>query len=289
MNRHVPPPDATGRAATANQGARHPRRDDLLGDYLRAAESWESETHRTLRASRLRAWIVAGVSGAVAALSLAAVVLVLPLKEYAPYVVEVDRTTGHLEIMRALTPGAQAPDEAITEANLVRWVIARETYDPADLRERFEEVRRTTSGDALADYKRLWTPDAPTNPAVRYGYATRIAATVKAVSLLKADTAAVRYMLTRSDDVSGAVFTSHWVAIVSFRYADAPMRVRDRWNNPLGFEVTGFRADQESIAESIGDSIREPDSQTNGQSAGARVASQQPATATALGAGGPQP
>lgn len=225
-----------------------PRRDDLLGDYLRAGESWESETHRALRASRLRAWIAAGVASCVALASLAAVVLVLPLKEYAPYVIEVDRTTGHLEVIRALTPGAQPPDEAITEANLVRWIIARETYDPADIRERFDEVARTTAGDALADYRRLWTPDAPTNPAIRYGHGTRISATVKAVSLLKADTAAVRYMLTRTDDVEGAVFTSHWVAIVSFRYADAPMRVRDRWLNPLGFEVTGFRADQESIA-----------------------------------------
>lgn len=242
MNRHVPPPHA-------GASSRHPRRDELLGDYFRAADSWESEIHRALRASRLRAWIAAAAASMVALLSLAAVVLVLPLKEYAPYVIAVDRTTGHLEVMRALTPGAQAPDEAITESNLVRWIIARETYDPADIRARYDEVRRTTGGDALADYRRLWTPDAPTNPAVRWGHGTRITTTVKAVSLLKHDTAAVRYLLTRIDDVTGAVFISHWVAIVSFRYADGPMRVRDRWTNPLGFEVTGFRADQEAVGE----------------------------------------
>ncbi|KAF0170096.1 MAG: type IV secretion system protein VirB8 [Alphaproteobacteria bacterium] len=251
MNRHFPPPHAEARAAVSSDDARprHPRRDDLLGDYFRAADTWESEIHRALRASRLRAWVAAGIATTIAVLSLAAVVLVLPLKEYAPYVIEVDRTTGHLEVMRALTPGAQAPDEAITEANLVRWIVARETYDPADIRTRFDEVRRTTRGDALADYRRLWTPDAPTNPVVRWGHGTRITTTVKAVSLLKPDTAAVRYVLTRIDDVTGATFTSHWVAIVSFRYADTPMRVRDRWTNPLGFEVTGFRADQESIGE----------------------------------------
>lgn len=240
MNQHVPPPHATNQRL-------HPRRDDLLGDYFRAAETWESEIHRALRASRLRAWIIAAISAAVAVLSLVALVLVLPLKEYAPYVIEVDKTTGHLEVLRALKPGAQAPDEAITEANLVRWIVARETYDPADIRPRFDEVRRTSADDALADYRRLWTPDAATNPAVLYGYTTRIAATVKAISLLKADTAAVRYMLTRTDDATGAITTSHWVAIVAFRYADTPMRVRDRWTNPLGFEVTSFRADQESV------------------------------------------
>ena len=218
-----------------------------LGDYLRAAESWESEVHRNLRASRLRAWIAAAIASGVALLSLLALVLVLPLKEYAPYVIEVDKTTGHLDVMRPLKPGAAAPDAAITEANLVAWIVARETYDPADIRLRFDAVSRTSAGDALSDYRRLWTPDAPNNPAIAYGLTTRIAASVKAISLLKSDTAAVRYMLTRTDDTTGEVTASHWVGIVTFHYADTPMRVRDRWVNPLGFEVTGFRADQEAL------------------------------------------
>lgn len=241
MNKHVNP-DALARTPIEPAGA-----NDLFGDYFRAAESWESEVHRTLRASRLRAWIAAAIASAIAVLALAAVVILLPLKTYAPYVIEVDKTTGHLEVMRPLAPGAAAPDATITEASLVRWIIARETYDPADIRERFDEVSRLSADDALADYRRLWTPDAPTNPAIAFGWTTRVAVTVKAVSLLKADTAAVRYMLSRTDDRTGVVSTSHWVAIVSFRYSDAPMRVRDRWANPLGFQVTGFRADQESL------------------------------------------
>ena len=52
---------------------------------------------------------------------------------------------------RPLKAGAQAPDDAITEANLVRWVIARETYDPADIKPRFDEIRRTSGDDALGD------------------------------------------------------------------------------------------------------------------------------------------
>lgn len=223
--------------------------EGLFADYLRAAESWESETHRALRASRLRAWIAAATASAVALLSLGALVLVLPLKEYAPYVVEVDKTTGHIEAMQKLDLAAATPSDAIIEANLVRYVIARETYDPADLKERYAEVLRLSSGDALADWRRLWTPDAPTNPAIAYGWGTRIKVTVKAISLLKADTAALRYMLTKTDDRTGATTMSHWVAIVGFGFSDRPMRVRDRWGNPLGFEVSSFRADQEALGE----------------------------------------
>lgn len=240
MNKHVVPDHLSV------AGAR-PHAEDVFGDYFRAAESWESEIHRNLRASRLRAWIAAAIASGVALLALVAVVIMLPLKTYAPYVIEVDKTTGHIEVMRPLASTAIAPDVAITEANLVRWIIGRETYDPADIRQRFDEVSRLSTDDALADYRRLWTPDAPTNPAIAYGWTTRVAVTVKAVSLLKPDTAAVRYMLTKTDDRTGTVTTSHWVAIVSFRYSDAPMRVRDRWANPLGFQVTSFRADQEAL------------------------------------------
>jgi len=240
MNKHVDPEHL------AVEGAR-PSANDVFGDYFRAAESWENEIHRTLRASRLRAWIAAAIASGIALLALTAIVILLPLKTYAPYVIEVDKTTGHIEVMRPLAPSATAPDVAITEANLVRWIVGRETYDPADIRQRFEEVSRLSADDALADYRRLWTPDAPTNPAIAFGWTTRVAVTVKAVSLLKPDTAAVRYMLTKTDDRTGTVSTSHWVAIVSFRYSDAPMRVRDRWANPLGFQVTGFRADQEAL------------------------------------------
>ena len=40
-----------------------------------------------------------------------------------------------------------------------------------------------------------------------------------------------------------------WVAILSFRYTDAPMSVSDRLTNPLGFQVTRYRKDPEARPE----------------------------------------
>jgi type IV secretory pathway component VirB8 len=66
--------------------------------YYKAGATWEDDTHRSIRRSRTLAWIVSGVSGLVAVLSLLALVLILPLRQFEPYVVEVDKSTGYLEI-----------------------------------------------------------------------------------------------------------------------------------------------------------------------------------------------
>ena len=41
--------------------------------------------------------------------------------------------------------------------------------------------------------------------------------------------------------------TSHWVATLTYSYANAPMSSTDRLVNPLGFAVSEYRADPEAI------------------------------------------
>ena len=38
-----------------------------------------------------------------------------------------------------------------------------------------------------------------------------------------------------------------WVAIVSFRFVNLPETEQDRLINPLGFQVTAYRIDQELV------------------------------------------
>ncbi|TIW40434.1 MAG: type VI secretion protein, partial [Mesorhizobium sp.] len=106
--------------------------------YYQQGKSWEDDTHRSLRRSRTFAWLLTGVFGVIALLSLAALVLLFPLKQYEPYMVAVDKTTGYLEIARALKPGDLSQDEAVTAANIVRYIRARETYDPRMIKSDFD-------------------------------------------------------------------------------------------------------------------------------------------------------
>ena len=41
----------------------------------------------------------------------------------------------------------------------------------------------------------------------------------------------------------------HWVSVVRFRYTTAPLKNEYRFDNPLGFQATEYRRDQESLPE----------------------------------------
>ena len=43
------------------------------------------------------------------------------------------------------------------------------------------------------------------------------------------------------------VTESDWIATIAFAYTRAPMSEADRLRNPLGFQVTSYRADPEVI------------------------------------------
>jgi len=218
--------------------------------YYKAGATWEDDTHRSLRRSRTFAWIVSSISATVAVLSLLTLVLILPLKQFEPYVVEVDKTTGYLEIARALKPGDLSQNEAVTAANLVRYIRARETYDVREIKRNFDLAQLYSTAAASKDLTWLYTPSNPQSLDKIYGRNVSISVNVKSVSLLNRNTASVRFSTTtRRDNTSTA---DNWVAVVKFRYTSTPMKNEWRFDNPLGFQVTDYRRDQES-APTAGD------------------------------------
>ena len=41
----------------------------------------------------------------------------------------------------------------------------------------------------------------------------------------------------------------HWAALITYRFSDADMTASDRLTNPLGFQVTRYRRDPETLPE----------------------------------------
>lgn len=212
--------------------------------YYAAGASWEDDTHRSLRRSRTSAWIVTVFMSIVALLSLVAVVMLIPLKQFEPYMVVVDKSTGFLEVARALKPGSLSQNEAVTSANLVRYIRARETYDPRQIKMNYDLAQLYSTGEASEDLVRAYTPSNPRSLDKLYGRDTTVSVTVKSVSLLNRDTASVRF--STETKRNNSTITDHWVGILKFRYTTTPMQNQYRFDNPLGFQVVSYRRDQES-------------------------------------------
>ena len=203
--------------------------------YLAEARSWETDKLRALAKSRKVAWIIAAVAISFAFLSVAALVLLTPLKTVQPYVIRVDNSTGAVDIVSALRNGKTNYDESMNKYFTQWYVRWREGYSKDLAPEYYRNVGLMSGNDEQAKYARFFNPRNPLSPLVH----------IKSTSFISPNIALVRY--SKEVGQSGiASETTHWAATVVFKYVGAPMSEHDREVNPLGFQVMEYRNDPDS-------------------------------------------
>jgi type IV secretion system protein VirB8 len=226
---------AASAVAKAGEGAR----------YYREGGSWEEDRTLWKNSSLSIAWIIGAVMTIVAIGAIASLVSLAPLKTYEPYMIVVDRSSGFVEIKRPMAEGPLSQDEAVTMFNVVRYVKARETYDPKALKDNFDLAQLLSTGDAARDLTEIFSPANPKNPVKIFGSTREVAVAVKSVTFPNQRTALVRF---GTDEKSASnIVHRDWVALIRFRYSGSPMSNQMRFDNPLGFQATEYRRDQETV------------------------------------------
>jgi type IV secretion system protein VirB8 len=241
-----------------------------LDAYYAEAASWNRDRVQALRSSRRVSWWIAAVAAAIALLEAVALVVLMPLKRVEPYTLMVDRTTGFVQALKPLDPASVAPDTALTQSFLVQYVSAREGFDIATLNADYRKVALLSSGAARSTYVSAMQASNPASPLALYPRSTVLDVKVKSVSPLGPDSALVRFDIVRSDSGVQPRPGLPYVAVLRYRYSSEPMKLEDRFINPLGFQVVSYRRD----AEAIGAAPAEP--VPDGAAAGTQVAAAPP-------------
>ena len=219
--------------------------ESALRSYFQQGDIWEQEIIKRAKRSARVAWFFSIVFAGIALLSLFAVVLMLPLKSFEPYVVTVDQTTGYIEVKSGLTrPANLTEQQAITQANVVRYIRAREGYDPYAITENFGIAALLSADEAARELQTLYSAANAQNPTKVYGRLKRVLVEIKSVTFPNNRTALARF--STEEKSSTNIITRNWVSLVRFRYTSAPMRNEWRFDNPLGFQVLEYRRDQET-------------------------------------------
>jgi type IV secretion system protein VirB8 len=219
---------------------------EALDTYYAEAASWNRDRVGAMRSSQRIAWWIAGVAAAIALLEAIALVLLTPLKTVEPYTLMVDRNTGYVQALNPLDPAKIAPDTALTQSFLVQYVTARESFDVATLNANYRKVALLSVGNARSNYLAGMQASNPTNPLVIYPRSTLVDVRVKSVSPLNGNSALVRFDTVRTDAGGQPQVPAPWLAVLRYRYSGAPMKLEDRFINPLGFQVTAYRKDAEA-------------------------------------------
>jgi len=219
---------------------------EALDAYYKDAASWNRDRLDALAKSQRTAWLVAGGAAAVAVLLALALLLLTPLKTVVPYTLLVDRTTGYVQALKPLDAQKVAPDTALTQSFLVQYVIARESFDRDVVQVNYRKVALWSAENARTDYLNLMQVSNPQSPLVLYPATSSIETRVKSVSPVGTNVALVRFDTIRHDAGGAVQPPRSWVAVIRYRYSGEPMKLEDRFVNPLGFQVLRYRRDAES-------------------------------------------
>lgn len=220
---------------------------EALDQYYSEAASWNRDRVTAMRSSHKIAWVIAGVAAVIAILEAVALVVLTPLKTVQPYTLMVDRTTGYVQALKPLDGATVTPDAALTQSFLVQYVLSREGFDMATLNANYRKVALFSADSARSSYLQWMQVSNRESPLILYRRTTIVDVRVKSVSPLGANAALVRFDTIRNDAGTQPGAASPWVAIVRYRYSNAPMSLDDRFVNPLGFQVTSYRKDPEAL------------------------------------------
>ncbi|EFO28634.1 VirB8 family protein [Roseibium sp. TrichSKD4] len=220
--------------------------NDALRSYFQDGDRWEHEIVKKAKRSKAFAWFITLIFASITILSLGALVMLVPLKSFEPYIVEVDRNTGYIEVKTGLTRTSSITDQqAVTQANVVRYIRSREGYDPFAIEENFGIAALLSTGKAASELQDEWSAANPDNPARKLGKNKSISVDVKSVTFPNATTALVRFSTLEKSETDA--IPHHYISVVRYRYTDTPEKNEWRFENPLGFQVYDYRRDQETV------------------------------------------
>jgi len=234
---------------------------DSNGSAVAAALARSADFEVTIadmaRKSERRAWHVAIGSLLMALILAGGYFYFLPLKEQVPFLVMADANSGTATVARLrgdFSKNTITASEAINRSNVSHFILARESYDLALLKLRDWKTVYTMSGPSVsAAYTALYAENNPSSPYNLYGKDRAIRVKILSVVLIGGSKeeapkgATVRFQRSLYEKQGGATkYLDSKLATMEFAYKpNLGMKEQDRIENPLGFQVTSYRVDND--------------------------------------------
>jgi type IV secretion system protein VirB8 len=230
-------------AEASNRDLRVTKKEEAA--YLKAARSWDDDQVAAARRSAKTAWWLAAVASTVAALAIAAVVGLTPLKTVEPYLVRVDSSTGIVDNVVRVRDATLGKDEMMNRYFLRKYVTLRETYTRQQLQANFDQLALLTAPRARAQLKNEWHLQSPASPYAKYGELGTAEVKIKNTTFVAPNVGQVRYFVVERKQ--GVETQRHMLATIEFQYVTAPAGEEARAVNPLGFQAINWRSDPEAV------------------------------------------
>lgn len=224
---------------------------DEFKEYLKEADHQARD-----RVQRAEAYIAKqdkmlyGLLAVIAAMAMA-LFYMAPLKQTIVEVVVLDRSTGVIESPKRVEDATEDLDEAWLKHYAHLFIRAREGYAYDASEDNYYTAAAFMSPELQQEWSDKWVLTNKQSPLNVYGRNTRVSIEIISTTPIKNDAGKIRRVSVRFAKKTKSAATpeeiENRIATYSFRYVDVAKEKREREINPVGFQITDYRSDPETI------------------------------------------
>ncbi|MBN8512495.1 MAG: virB8 family protein [Rickettsiales bacterium] len=212
-------------------------------DEAKQLRNWYEERYENITVQRNLLFVLLLILLVLSIVSVGVIAYVINTKKFDPFVIQIDDTTGIAKIVNPISSTVLSGNEALAQYFIKKYIIARETYNPVDFTTEARKVVRLLSSNSIYWDYRGYIKNEAVDPSVKYGQKNTTYLVVKSWSKLSDNKYIMRFSI---NETAGAMKVFNKIAVVEFKYLPMELTESDKDVNPVGFQVTGYRVDDDS-------------------------------------------
>ncbi|MBB5073633.1 type IV secretion system protein VirB8 [Bartonella callosciuri] len=222
-----------------------PVKAEQLNSYYEESRGLERDLINEFVRSRKTAWRVAGAVGIFGLFGMICGVVGFSQPAPTPLVLRVDNTTGAVDVISIMREHEDSYGEVVDRYWLNQYVLNRETYDYDTIQLNYDTTALLSAPTVQQEFYKIYEGENARDQVL--SNKARITVKIRSIQPNGLGQATVRFT-TQQQDSNGTVGPKqHQIATIGYTYVGAPMKSSDRLLNPLGFQVTSYRADPEVL------------------------------------------
>ncbi|WP_341792106.1 virB8 family protein [Rickettsia endosymbiont of Gonocerus acuteangulatus] len=210
---------------------------------LKITQNWYEERADKLIVQRNLLIILLIILSIFMVISTLVIAFVVKSKQFDPFVIQFDDTTGRASVVEPISSPVLTADESLTRYFIKKYINARETYNFVD----FTTLARTTirllsTSNVFYGYLG-YIRDKNNDPSLKYQENNTTYLVVKSWSKIASDKYIVRFSV---NETTGNQTVYNKIAVVSYAYVPMQLTDSELDINPVGFQVNGYRVDDDN-------------------------------------------
>ena len=213
---------------------------------LSQSKNWYKDRYQYVLVQRKILVLITSLSLIASLVTVLVIMQLTPLKTVEPFVIQVDQKTGITQTVNQMTVKEITANEAVNNFFLVQYIRGRENYLNNDLTRNYNLVRlMSESAKVYGEFVRGANPNNPKSNAARLG--TTGVRTVKFKSITYLSPTQIQARVLVEEKSESNLAQQHLIILLSFAYVNMALTLEERYTNPLGFIVTDYRVDEDTL------------------------------------------